>query len=47
MFNLPPDDYTLTITGYDVEDAALWSSVCVGLELRRFDTLFECDIEAN
>jgi hypothetical protein len=46
VFNVPPGDYTLEIDGFDADDEALWSTACEGLELRRFNSLFVCDVEA-
>lgn len=47
IFNLPPGGYALVIDGFTADYTPLWSTRCEGLELRRFDTLFVCDVEAN
>ncbi|HEY2734785.1 MAG TPA: hypothetical protein VGI70_12410 [Polyangiales bacterium] len=37
-------DYTLTIDGFDADQNMLWSSVCDGLDLDRFDALYQCKV---
>jgi hypothetical protein len=45
FFDLEPGEYTLTVTGYDADDAPVWASECTGLSIERFDSLYACRIE--
>lgn len=40
-----PGTYELEITGYDDQDVDLWSTLCTGLTLDRFDQLYACEID--
>jgi hypothetical protein len=45
--DLSPGVYDLEVVGYDGEEQARWNSNCEGLELGRFDVLYQCDIDQS
>jgi hypothetical protein len=43
--DLTSGTYELSVVGYDKDEQALWNGVCEGLELERFDVLYQCQID--
>jgi hypothetical protein len=39
--------YDLTINGFDDTDQMLWTDVCTGLDLERFDVLYQCQVQST